>query len=96
MSTLRYDFHVKVPGNSKPYYVVRRRVIDGGYECSCPRWVEAREECRHVRLVREAMDTLPRVESKLEHVVARVVRRTIQNEKELAARIVKAILREVV
>lgn len=93
MKSSRYDLHVKVPGRSKPFYVVRRRTIDGGFECSCPRWVEAREECRHVRPVREAMASVPRIDP-----IAAIIRHEVTTyplligcEERLIDRLVRAI-----
>ena len=76
MRSSRYDLHIKVPSNSTPgkTYVVRRRVLDGGYECSCPRWNEAREECAHVAPIKLVMSRMPRVESPLERRIKRVFR----------------------
>jgi len=98
----RYDLHVKVPGVHKPFYVVRRRIIDGGYECSCPRWNEAREECKHVRPVKAALAAVPRAASSLEEHIRQSsleerVRRCviaypyfIPQEEDLIKRLIKA------
>lgn len=94
MRASRYDLHVKVPGIHKPFYVVRRRILDGGFECNCPRWNEQREECKHIRPVKAAMATLPKVPSSLEAAITKTVSRFpyyIAEEQELINRLLEAV-----
>jgi hypothetical protein len=94
MKASRYDLHVKVPGQHKPFYVVRRRILDGGFECNCPRWNEQREECKHVRPVKAAMATLPKVPSPLESAIEKTVRMFpwhIPSEDDLVRRLLAAV-----
>ena len=92
----RYDLHIKVPSESRPgtFHVVRRRVLDGGYECGCERWVQAREECRHVRPIREAMVSVPSAVNPLEKAILRVVDvfpYYIPKHEDLRARLIEAV-----
>jgi len=81
---------MKVRGISKPYYTVRRRVIDGGFECSCPQWVEERKECKHVIPVKGALSGVDRPPSPIDRAITEAVRvhpAYIANEAGLIARI---------
>ena len=69
MRSSRYDLHMKVPSNTVPFRVVRRRVIDGGFECNCPRWVEQRKECRHVKDLKPLLARGPRIESPVDRAI---------------------------
>lgn len=49
----RYVKQWNVEGSTGNAYVVSLNK-NGGYECSCPRWIYARKECSHIRLVKGA------------------------------------------
>lgn len=72
MKRSRYDLSIKVKGNHGDY-IVRRRVVDHGFECTCPAWEKGRNLCHHVKEVRTAVqDITP--DSALESAIERTVR----------------------
>lgn len=54
MKRSRYNLTMKVQGNTGEY-VIRRRVVDGAFECNCPRYNQQRKECHHVREAKDAL-----------------------------------------
>ena len=92
MKTMRYDLHLKVKGNNGTY-VIRRRSIDGGLECTCPRGNHQKLECRHVKEHHAVIDRLPRVNVLRESIEKVFDEYWLQPERysNLIDRLVKAV-----
>ncbi len=94
MKASRYDLVLKVEGRDKPFYVIRRRIDDGGLECSCPRWVQERKECRHVVGVSHQISLIPRAPSPKAKAVRDAILKWpffIREEDKLIERVLNAL-----